>query len=342
MYRKLQHNFDVIRFLVQNASPEQLTWHSHEIGESLSNIICRLCDLEGQHIHFLEADQSDHEQAGSVVTGTAQKRPPSSYRQTLAEYARYRQQIIARLQGLIPSQGQQAALHEQFGRITIGELVKKIDEQDQFYLKQIEAIIHCMPLNPLLARALQEIRDYHERYRVHLLEATSVLDIGVGTGLALRHIMEQNPHLTFAGVDVRDLRLPEAQVPLQVYDGCTLPFPDNQFDVSLLFYVLHHCQSPGRLLAEAARATRQKLIIIEEFDRPGADPTSLDLTERQNHRALGLPPDLPYQLFDKQEFEMMLRAQHLIEIEQQPLPSKTTRPVQKYLYVVGRMPGSLK
>ena len=39
-------------------------------------------------------------------------------------------------------------------------------------------------------------------------DATSVLDIGVGPGLALRYVMLQNPHLSFAGVDVRDLRLP--------------------------------------------------------------------------------------------------------------------------------------
>jgi ubiquinone/menaquinone biosynthesis C-methylase UbiE len=137
-----------------------------------------------------------------------------------------------------------------------------------------------------------------------------------------------------AGVDVRDLRLLNVDVPLRVYDGHTLPFTTNQFDVSLLFYVLHHCQDPHRLLHEAVRVTRQKIIIIEEFDRPGADTTSLDMTERQSHRALGIPPDLFYQLFDQPEFEEMLQAHNLIQLEQQLLPSKTTRPVRKYLYVL--------
>jgi SAM-dependent methyltransferase len=191
-----------------------------------------------------------------------------------------------------------------------------------------------MPLNPLLARAIYEVSDYHRRYQPHLAQATSLLDIGVGPGLALQHVIQQNPHLTCAGVDVRDMRLPDVEIPLQVYDGHTLPFTKNQFDISLLLYVLHHCQDPLRLLDETIRVTRQKIILIEEFDLPGADEISLDLTERQSHRALGIPPDLPYQLFDRPEFESMLQGRNLIELAQQTLPSETTRPVQKYLYVM--------
>jgi ubiquinone/menaquinone biosynthesis C-methylase UbiE len=119
-----------------------------------------------------------------------------------------------------------------------------------------------------------------------------------------------------------------------VYDGHTLPFSENQFDISLLFYVLHHCQNWNQVLDEAVRVTRRNLIIIEEFSLPDADETSLDLTERQNHQALGIPTDLPYQVFDQTEFEAMLQARNLIMLEQQPLPSETARPVQKYLYVV--------
>ena len=102
----------------------------------------------------------------------------------------------------------------------------------------------------------------------------------------------------------------------------------------LLFYVLHHCEYPQQVLWEAIRVTRGKIIIIEEFDRPNVDETSLDLTERQSHRALGIPPDLYYQLFDQSEFEQVLQAHNLIQLDRQLLPSKTTRPVEKYLYVM--------
>jgi ubiquinone/menaquinone biosynthesis C-methylase UbiE len=138
-----------------------------------------------------------------------------------------------------------------------------------------------------------------------------------------------------AGIDIRDLRLPNVNVPLQIYNGRSIPFADDYFDVSLVFYVLHHCEDPEQVLREAIRVTRGKIIIIEEFDRPHADETSLDLTERQSHRALGIPSDLYYQLFDQSEFEQVLQTHNLVQLDRQLLPSKTTRPVDKYLYVMG-------
>jgi hypothetical protein len=58
------------------------------------------------------------------------------------------------------------------------------------------------------------------------------------------------------------------------------------------------------------------------------------MTERQSHRALGIPPDLHYQLFDQPQFEQILETHGLAQVNRQRLPSKTTRPVDKYLYVV--------
>ncbi len=281
-----------------------------------------------------------HNQPASQTTTSEQKhleknRSPADCERIFEAYSQHRQQTVALLQQISATQWQELAIHQQFGTIPLRELADKIDRYDQTYIHQIQDIIHTMPLNPLLTRALYEISDYHKLYQPYLAQTTSVLDIGVGPGLALYYVMEQNRHLNFTGVDVRDLRLPGIKVSLQIYDGDTLPFVDNQFDVALLFYVLHHCQNPQRVLNEAIRVTHQRLIIIEEFNLPDADTTSLDLTERQSHCALGIPPDLPYQLFGKRAFEKMLWVRHLIELKQHLLPSKTTRPVQKYLYILG-------
>jgi SAM-dependent methyltransferase len=339
MYKKLQHNFDVIQYLIKDVSPEQLLWRESETSLSLGEILDHLRDVERWHAAVQSPDVEA--KSGLLLTASEKKGLVSEKRNLLTDYGRtfeqyacYRKQTIECLKRVGRDQGQQRIAHPVFGQVTLAELVARIDAYDQSYIRQIEKIIHGMPFNPLLARAIYEIDHYYQRYRPHLNQVSSVLDIGVGTGLALRYLMLQNPHITFAGVDVRDLRLPGVKVPLKLYDGYTLPFDDAQFDVSLLFYVLHHCHNPGRVLAEASRITRQRLIIIEEFDRPDADETSLDLTERQSHRALGLPADLPYQLFDKPEFEAMLKECRLVELEQQLLPSRTTRPVQKYLYVL--------
>jgi SAM-dependent methyltransferase len=333
MCHKLRRNFDIIQYLVKDASPEQLVWRRDENSWSLQEILCKLRDEEMWHA-TVQVPAVNCQNRLSLPLDDVDKSAIADDRRAFQAYAYYRRKTVTLLQNVFPGQWRCTAIHRLFGEVTLGELVDIIDEYDQTHIHQIGDIILSMPLNPLYARALHEISDYHQRYQSHLTQATSLLDIGVGTGLALQHVMQQNPHLTCAGVDIRDLRLPEVNVPLQVYGGYTLPYAANQFDVSLIFYVLHHCQGPWRLLDEAARATRQKLIIIEEFHHPGADVTSLDLTERESHRALGIPPDLPYRPFDKIEFEGMLRERNLIELEQQLLPSKTTRPVKKYLYVV--------
>jgi SAM-dependent methyltransferase len=247
-------------------------------------------------------------------------------------YAHYRRQTMNLLQNTSPYRG--TAIHRLFGKLPLEQLVAVMDEYDRIHIHQLENVIREMPLNPLLTRALNEISEYHRRYRPYVTDAASLLDIGVGSGLALQHVIRQNPHLTAAGIDIRDLRLPEIKVPLQLYNGRAMPFADNHFEVSLIFYVLHHCQDARQVLREAIRVTGRHIIIIEEFERTHADETSLDMTERQSHRALGIPPDLPYHLFDQPEFEQILRSHHLVQLEQQLLPSQTTRPVEKYLYVL--------
>lgn len=334
MSQKLQRNFDIIQYLITNASPEQLNWRETACGPSLVDIIGCLRDAEREHSAAGVLDDA-LESALELPDCTALNSASDNIEPAMAEFARHRQytiKLMRRLSALPPAT---ALVHKRFGRLTLPQLIAKIDSGDQMYIRQLEAIIQAMPLNPLMGRAIYEIEHYYRQYQPYLEGVNSVLDIGVGSGLALRYMMLQKPEVTFAGVDVRDLRLPYVDVPLQLYDGQTLPFTRQQFDISLLFYVLHHCLKPQAVLAEAKRVTRQTLIIIEEFDAPNTDDISLDLTERQSHKALGLPADLPYQLFDQPEFEAMLRTHHLVELERQHLPSETTRPVQKFLYVMG-------
>lgn len=332
MHQKLQQNLDVLHYLIKDISTEQLAWRSGDDSLSLEALIGHLCRVEQLHQASLMSCHPNipvrETAAGRMAFSLLTLDCSSS---SFEAYARSRQQTVALLKNKEDLYLQ--INHLLFGTLTLSELVVKIDTYDRHHIRQTESMLRRMPLNPLKARAIQEIETYHRRYQPYLRQAESLLDIGVGTGLALNHIMRHNPHIQFSGVDVRDLRLPEVNIPLQIYNGHTLPFADNQFDVSLLFYVLHHCHAPVRVLAEAVRVTRQKLIFIEEFDRPDADETSLDVTERYGHRAIGLPSDMPYQLINQPDFEMMLAAHRLIVVERQLLSSRTTRPVQKFLYV---------
>ncbi len=322
MYQQLQRNFDVIQYLVKNASSEQLVWRKDHSSWSLADVLGHLRDIERWNatIHIADVNGYDFSPHQNMGKGHA-----------FDTYARYRKQTMTLLQ---QEHNHCTAIHRLFGKLPLDQLVKVMDEYDQIHIHQLEQVIREMPLNPLLTRALNEIGEYHCRYQAHLVGASSLLDIGVGSGLALQHVIQQNPQLSAMGIDIRDLRLPKVNVPLQIYNGRSTPFADNYFDVSLIFYVLHHCEDPKQVLREAIRVTRGKILIIEEFDRPDADETSLDMTEQQSHRALGIPLNLPYHLFDQPEFEQMLQRHNLVQLDRQLLPSKTTRPVEKYLYVL--------
>ncbi|MDP2734932.1 MAG: methyltransferase domain-containing protein [bacterium] len=96
-----------------------------------------------------------------------------------------------------------------------------------------------------------------------------VLDIGAGGGWIGGKLRE----MTGAQVTLLDVAdFNRTDLPLVLYDGATIPFPDSSFDATLLLYVLHHCQDPLVVLKEAVRVSKGNIIILEDtftsrFDR---------------------------------------------------------------------------
>jgi SAM-dependent methyltransferase len=87
----------------------------------------------------------------------------------------------------------------------------------------------------------------------------NVLDIGCGDGSIAYAILERRPDLSITGVDV--LVREATRIPVTAYDGSTLPFPDDGFDAACLIDVVHHSDDPQRLLSEAARVSRDAILI---------------------------------------------------------------------------------
>ncbi len=93
------------------------------------------------------------------------------------------------------------------------------------------------------------------------IEGNAVLDIGAAEGWTGGMIKRDAPHRDVHLLDVADFN--QTDLPLTLYDGQTFPFEDNSFDTSLLLLILHHCTDPDRVLSEALRVTRKRLIITE-------------------------------------------------------------------------------
>ncbi len=101
-----------------------------------------------------------------------------------------------------------------------------------------------------------------------------VLDVGVGTGLALENYP---PHAEVIGIDLSEGMLRHAHrrarqgrmtwAHLAVANALELPFPDNSFDHVMLSLVITVVSDPVRLIEETRRVTRPggQIVIINHF-----------------------------------------------------------------------------
>ncbi len=104
-------------------------------------------------------------------------------------------------------------------------------------------------------RMCQECQDF-------IGENTKILDIGCDSGIIIK-TFEKHFKAEVAGVDIEDNRI--FPVDFQLIDGDILPFSENSFDVVLIAYVLHHAQYPIKILQEAKRVSRNKIIVYEDL-----------------------------------------------------------------------------
>jgi len=91
----------------------------------------------------------------------------------------------------------------------------------------------------------------------------SLLDVGAGDGVLAREIARLLGATRVLGVDV--LVRPSPAIEIAHYDGVTLPFPDQAFDVVILSDVLHHAASPEPLLREALRVCRRAVALKDHL-----------------------------------------------------------------------------
>lgn len=120
---------------------------------------------------------------------------------------------------------------------------------------------------------------------IELAGVTSVLDVGAGTGRAMRFLKARFPDIVIQGVEpVEGLRSrghAQGIAPNDLIegDGANLPFPDNSFDLVCEFAVLHHVRRPQEVVAEMTRVAG-KMLAISDCNFMGQGPAWLRQVKR--------------------------------------------------------------
>lgn len=117
----------------------------------------------------------------------------------------------------------------------------------------------------------------------------SLLDVGCGDGKLARSLLDKRPDLRIEGVDV--LVRDRVWLPVQAFDGKSLPYPASSFDGAMLIDVLHHTRDPLALLREALRVSRRWLIVKDHVLNGPAAALRLRFMDYigNSHHAVALP-----------------------------------------------------
>ncbi|TMK81974.1 MAG: class I SAM-dependent methyltransferase [Actinobacteria bacterium] len=104
------------------------------------------------------------------------------------------------------------------------------------------------------------------RVAPHLRSGERILDFGTGTGRLSRWLAGRVGVLP-TGADLVEYGNRRRDVPfIRMDDPFHVPAPDRSFDAVLLLFALHHnpFEAQGKILAEAARLARRRLIVLED------------------------------------------------------------------------------
>lgn len=101
------------------------------------------------------------------------------------------------------------------------------------------------------------------------LSPAAVLDVGSGDGAVLQALEEQGfaapctaLEISATGLEAlraRQLHLLTAALP---FDGESMPFADQEFDLAILSHVLEHVEYPRKLLAEIRRVAKRLIVEV--------------------------------------------------------------------------------
>lgn len=144
-----------------------------------------------------------------------------------------------------------------------------------------------------------------------------ILDIGCGNGIFSKKLKDFF-HADLIGVDLQDRRT--ADIPFKLVSGENLPFADNTFDVVFINFLLHHTSDCQKVLAEAKRVSKRKIIIYEDLKENFIDDLSF-LFHKFTYKLFFRPYNLIVSFKSEKEWEEIFKNLGLKILSTKKAPS---------------------
>lgn len=146
----------------------------------------------------------------------------------------------------------------------------------------------------------------------YLDNSEMVLDIGAGDGGLANELQKKLNKVNITGVDV----YPQIKtyIPITIYDGKTLPYPDNSFDAVMINDVLHHDEHPDIILREARRVSKNLVLIKDHYWNNSVDYNLIKWVDHLGNSSYGVR--LPYNYMKLDVWHEMFRVNKLQMIGQ--------------------------
>ncbi len=160
----------------------------------------------------------------------------------------------------------------------------------------------------------------------HVRDDDTVLDVGCGSAYVIWQLARRHRGELFA-VDIVDCRR-KPTPHFALYDGVTLPFPDDSCDVVMLNFVLHHIPNAIKpdVLAEVRRVARRSVFVLEDTPRNFIDRYYNRRHGEAFRRSIGSKADFGF--YSQREWEAVFRANGLSVAHSQRL-GRLSRDVQQ-------------
>ena len=129
-------------------------------------------------------------------------------------------------------------------------------------------------------------------------EQAEVLDVGCGDGLVGSLVSGRRRDVEVRGIDIA-VR-PDTHIPVDEFDGRSIPYGDDEVDVVMLVDVLHHADEPQVLLGEAARVARRAIVLKDVTPLGPLSESTLRFMDWVGNARHGVP--LPYRFWSQDEW----------------------------------------